>query len=199
MQWTEKLQEVPIIRIVGEVADRMGLETYVVGGYVRDLYLSRENKDIDFVCVGSGIELAQEVAKHIGGDMPVHVFKNFGTAMIKYEGEEIEFVGARKESYNFESRKPTVEEGSLEDDQRRRDFTINALALCINKNRWAELIDSFDGVADIKKKIIRTPLDPEITFSDDPLRMLRAIRFATQLGFDIAPDTLKRFRKINID
>jgi tRNA nucleotidyltransferase (CCA-adding enzyme) len=195
MQWTEKLQEVPIIKIVGEVADRMGLETYVVGGYVRDLYLGRENKDIDFVCVGSGIELAQEVAKHIGGDVPVHVFKNFGTAMIKYDGEEIEFVGARKESYNFESRKPTVEEGSLEDDQRRRDFSINALALCINQNRWAELIDSFEGVADIKKKIIRTPLDPEITFSDDPLRMLRAIRFATQLGFDIAPDTFEAIQK----
>lgn len=191
MQWTDKLLDVPIIQVVGQVADRIGVEAYVVGGYVRDLYMGRESKDIDFVCVGSGIELAQHVARHLGADVPVHVFKNFGTAMIKWEGEEIEFVGARKESYNFESRKPTVEEGTLMEDQLRRDFTINALAISINQATWGKLMDSFDGIQDIQRKVIRTPLDPTLTFSDDPLRMMRAIRFATQLGFDIAPETFE--------
>ena len=181
--------EHPIFRIVGEVGDRLGVETYVVGGYVRDIILKRPSKDIDFVCVGSGIGLAQGVAQALGHGAHVTVFKSFGTAQVKLDDLELEFVGARKESYRADSRKPLVEDGTLEDDQKRRDFTINALAIALNANRFGELIDPFDGVGDMKRKIMRTPQDPIITFSDDPLRMMRAVRFASQLNFDIEPDT----------
>lgn len=179
----------PIFKTVGTVADQLGLEAYVVGGYVRDLILKRPSKDIDFVCVGSGIALATAVAKALGPKVRVNIYKNFGTAQIAMDDLDLEFVGARKESYRSESRKPIVEDGTLEDDQQRRDFTMNALAICVNQSRFGELIDPFDGLADMKKKMIRTPLDPVITFSDDPLRMMRAIRFASQLNYDIDPDT----------
>lgn len=178
-----------IFRIVGSVADQLGVHAYVVGGYVRDLILHRPSKDIDFVCVGSGIALAQAVARALGPEVHVTVFKNFGTASIHYEDLELEFVGARKESYRTESRKPIVEDGTLDDDQKRRDFTINALAISLNENTYGELIDPFDGQGDMKRQMIKTPLDPIITFSDDPLRMMRAIRFASQLSYDIDPDT----------
>lgn len=180
-----------IFKTVGSVADQLGVEAYVVGGYVRDLILKRPSKDIDFVCVGSGIVLATAVAKALGPDVRVNIFKSFGTAQIPLEDLELEFVGARKESYRSDSRKPIVEDGTLEDDQRRRDFTMNALAICLNQARFGELIDPFDGTADMKKKMIRTPLDPVITFSDDPLRMMRGIRFASQLNYDIEPDTFQ--------
>jgi len=179
----------PIFKKVGETADQLNLETYVVGGFVRDLILKRPTTDVDFVCVGSGIELAQAVAKTLGPDIGVHVYKNFGTAHIPYQDFNLEFVGARKESYRGDSRKPIVENGTLEDDQVRRDFTINALAISLNAKTFGNLIDPFDGVSDMKKKIIRTPVDPVITFSDDPLRMMRAARFASQLNYDIEPDT----------
>lgn len=184
-----------IFKIISQVADEMQLETYVIGGFVRDLYLNRPSKDIDIVTVGSGIELAQKVAKQLRPKPGVNVFKNFGTAMLKYKNMEIEFVGARKESYQKDSRKPVVEDGSLQDDQNRRDFTINALALRLNHNQFGELLDSFDGVKDIQDKIIRTPLEPDITFSDDPLRMMRAIRFASQLNFEIESKTLQSITK----
>lgn len=179
----------PIFSAVKETADKLNLETYVVGGFVRDLLLKRPSKDIDFVCVGSGIELAKAVAKKLDKNIKVNVFKNFGTAMLKFKEWELEFVGARKESYRKESRKPIVEEGTLQDDQNRRDFTINTLALSMNTTNFGQLVDSFDGQKDIKRKVIKTPLEPGITFSDDPLRMMRAIRFAAQLKFDIDPDT----------
>lgn len=178
-----------IFQIIGSVADDLGIEAYVVGGYVRDLLLSRPSKDIDFVCVGSGIMLATEVARVLGPSVHVTVFKNFGTAQLRYGDLDLEFVGARKESYRHDSRKPIVEDGTLDDDQKRRDFTINAMAIRLNRQNFGELVDPFDGVADMKKKIIRTPLDPVITFSDDPLRMLRAVRFASQLNFDIEAET----------
>lgn len=178
----------PVFEKISKVADSMGLPTYVVGGFVRDLFLKRESKDIDFVCVGSGIGLAQAVAAALGPAVRVNVFQNFGTAQITYQDLDLEFVGARKESYRSESRKPIVEDGSLEDDQKRRDFTINALALSLNEKTFGDLIDPFNGVDDLKKKLIRTPLDPAITFSDDPLRMMRAVRFASQLNFDIDAD-----------
>ncbi len=174
---------------IGEVADRLGLETYVVGGYVRDIILKRTSKDIDFVCVGSGITLAREVAAALGPNAIVTIFKSFGTAQVKFEDLELEFVGARKESYRADSRKPIVEDGTLDDDQKRRDFSINAMAICLNKDRYGDLIDPFGGIDDIRKKIIRTPTDPKVTFSDDPLRMMRAVRFASQLNFDIEADT----------
>lgn len=173
---------------VGKAASLLGLETYVVGGYVRDLLLKRPCTDLDFVCVGSGIALAEEVARQLGG-LRVTVFKNFGTARIDWEGYALEFVGARKESYRYDSRKPIVEDGTLQDDQCRRDFTINAMAISLNRNTWGELVDPFGGIEELKRKNIRTPIAPEATFSDDPLRMMRAIRFATQLNFDIEPET----------
>ena len=176
---------------ISETADTLGLECYVVGGYVRDIFLERPSKDIDVVVVGSGIEMAQALGKHLGKGAHVSVFKNFGTAQVKYHGVEVEFVGARKESYQRDSRKPIVEDGTLEDDQNRRDFTINALAVCLNKDRFGELVDPFGGMNDLKEKTIRTPLDPDITFSDDPLRMMRCIRFATQLGFYIDDETFE--------
>lgn len=178
-----------VIGKVGEVADQLGLETYVVGGYVRDLILERSSKDIDFVCVGSGIALAEAVKEHLGKQAKLAVYKNFGTAAITIGEFELEFVGARKESYRSDSRKPIVEDGTLEDDQNRRDFTINALAISVNKERFGELIDPFGGVQHLQQKIIKTPLDPIVTFSDDPLRIMRAIRFASQLQFDIEPET----------
>lgn len=178
-----------IFRLISQTADEMNLECYLIGGYVRDFFLYRRSNDIDVVTVGKGIELAEAVAKRLGRNTRINVFKTFGTAQIKYKNYDIEFVGARKESYRFYSRKPVVEDGTLEDDQKRRDFTINAMAFCLNKERYGELIDPFNGMQDLKDLIIRTPLDPDITFSDDPLRMMRAIRFASQLGFDLYPDT----------
>jgi poly(A) polymerase len=178
-----------IFRLISQTADEMNLECYLIGGYVRDFFLYRRSNDIDVVTVGKGIELAEAVAKRLGRNTRINVFKTFGTAQIKYKNYDIEFVGARKESYRFDSRKPVVEDGTLEDDQKRRDFTINAMAFCLNKERYGELIDPFNGMQDLKDLIIRTPLDPDITFSDDPLRMMRAIRFASQLGFDLYPDT----------
>ena len=180
-----------VFKQIGAVADKLQLETYVVGGYVRDLILNRASKDIDFVCIGSGIALAQKVAETMGPSVRVTVFKSFGTAQIVYDDLELEFVGARKESYRQDSRKPIVENGTLDDDQKRRDFTINALAISLNKATYGDLIDPFQGQDDMKSKIIRTPLDPAITFSDDPLRMMRAVRFAAQLNFDIDADTFQ--------
>ena len=178
----------PVFHTVGSVADELGRECYAVGGYVRDLFLKRESKDIDFVTVGSGIEVARAVGKRIRGSH-VAVFKNFGTAQVKSRGIELEFVGARRESYQRDSRKPIVEDGTLDDDLARRDFTINAMAVCVNAGRFGELVDKYNGIADLHDGLIRTPLDPDVTFSDDPLRMMRAIRFATQLGFTIVEDT----------
>lgn len=175
--------------MIGEEADRLGLETYVIGGYVRDLILRRPSKDIDVVTVGSGIELARAVARRLGRRAHLSVFKNFGTAQVKLGDSEIEFVGARRESYRRDSRKPIVEDGTLEDDQNRRDFTINALALCLNNGRYGELVDPFGGLDDLEALRIVTPRDPDVTFSDDPLRMMRAVRFASQLGFDLDPET----------
>jgi len=179
----------PIFTTLSEVADSLGLECYVIGGYVRDLILERPSKDIDVVVVGSGIDMAQAVAKNLGKGVSLSIFKNFGTAQIKRGSLELEFVGARKESYSHDSRKPVVEDGSLEDDQNRRDFTINALAICLNKERFGELVDPFGGMRDLQTRIIRTPLDPDITFSDDPLRMMRCVRFAAQLNFFIEERT----------
>lgn len=177
------------LRLVADVASRLNGETYVVGGYVRDLILGRPSKDLDFVCVGSGIELASQVANAIGKDANLAVYKNFGTAAIHFQDIELEFVGARKESYRSDSRKPIVEDGTLADDQNRRDFTINAMAISLNKANLGELIDPFGGLEHMQSKIIKTPLEPGVTFSDDPLRIMRAIRFASQLNFDIEPDT----------
>ena len=177
------------LHLVGEEADRLGLECYVIGGYVRDLFLHRESKDIDVVVVGSGIQLAEAVTKRLGKGTHLAVFKTYGTAQVKKRDLELEFVGARRESYQHDSRNPIVENGTLEEDQNRRDFTINALAICLNNERYGELLDPFDGIGDLERCIIRTPLDPDITFSDDPLRMMRAIRFATQLGFNVYEET----------
>lgn len=184
-----------IFHQISETADELGLECYVVGGYVRDLYLQRPSKDIDVVVVGSGIQMAEALGKKLGKGAHISVFRNFGTAQVKYRQTEIEFVGARKESYQHNSRKPIVEDGTLEDDQNRRDFTINALAVCLNKERYGELVDPFDGLEDLRQGNIRTPLDPDITFSDDPLRMMRCIRFATQLNFYIEEETFASLRR----
>ena len=181
----------PIMHTVSEVADELGLECYVVGGYVRDIFLERPSDDIDCVVVGSGITMARAVAKRLGRKAHLSVFKNFGTAQVKYGKQELEFVGARRESYQRDSRKPIVEDGTLEDDQNRRDFTINAMAICLNKARFGELVDPFGGLDDLWDGIIRTPLDPDITFSDDPLRMLRCIRFATRFKFYIEEETFE--------
>lgn len=181
----------PVFRQIGAVADMMGQQCFVVGGYVRDLFLGRHSTDIDFVTVGSGIRLAEKVAMSFGPKTSIAVYSNFGTAQVKHGGLELEFVGARKESYSYDSRNPVVEDGTLDDDQKRRDFTVNAMAISLNETTFGELVDPFDGISDIGKKLIRTPLDPDVTFSDDPLRMMRAIRFATQLGFEIYPDTFE--------
>lgn len=179
----------PVFKTISGVADENGRECYVIGGFVRDIFLHRPSKDIDIVVVGSGIELAEKVAVELGKKAKLTVFKNFGTAQIKFKDIEIEFVGARKESYTRNSRKPVVEDGTLEDDQNRRDFTINALALCLNKNRFGELVDPFNGMIDLENFVLRTPLDPDITFSDDPLRMMRGIRFSAQLRFFLESNT----------
>ena len=194
MNLANKLEH-PIFNIITQAADELGLETYVIGGFVRDLILNRHQlKDIDFVCVGSGIELAERVAILHPEKPKVQVFKNFGTAMIKLKNLELEFVGARKESYRLDSRKPIVENGNLQDDQNRRDFTINALALQLNKKSFGKLLDPFNGLNDLERKIIRTPLEPNLTFSDDPLRMMRAIRFATQLNFTIEEESIQAIK-----
>lgn len=189
MNLKDRLDEHAVFARVADVAAKEGIATYVVGGYVRDLLLGRPSKDIDFTCVGSGIHLAQEVAKTFEEHVPLSVFKNFGTAMLKLQDWELEFVGARKESYRLESRKPIVEDGTLLEDLERRDFTINAMAISLNPENYGELLDPFGGVKDLKAKSIKTPLLPGITFSDDPLRMMRAVRFAAQLNFDIEADT----------
>lgn len=183
-----KILDKDIFHKISEAADSLQLECYVVGGYVRDLFLERPSNDIDVVVVGSGIQVASELKKMLGKKAHLSVFRNFGTAQVKYKDTEVEFVGARKESYQHDSRKPIVEDGTLEDDQNRRDFTINALAVCLNKDRFGELVDPFDGVYDMEDGIIATPLDPDVTFSDDPLRMMRCVRFATQLNFQIEPE-----------
>ncbi|MCD8282380.1 MAG: CCA tRNA nucleotidyltransferase, partial [Prevotella sp.] len=181
--------DTPLFRMIGSAADTIGVDCYVVGGYVRDLFLRRESNDIDVVVVGSGIDVAREFQKRLGRAAHLSVFRSFGTAQVKYRDVEVEFVGARKESYSRESRKPIVENGTLEDDQNRRDFTINALAICLNTDRFGMLVDPFDGLYDMEDGIIRTPLDADITFTDDPLRMLRCVRFAAQLNFFIADET----------
>ncbi|MBO5864396.1 MAG: CCA tRNA nucleotidyltransferase, partial [Paludibacteraceae bacterium] len=181
----------PIFRQISETADELGGECYVIGGYVRDLFLERPSNDIDVVVVGSGIAMAEALGRKLGRKAHVSVFRNFGTAQVKYGDLEIEFVGARRESYSHDSRKPIVEDGTLEDDQNRRDFTINAMALCLNGDRFGELVDPFYGREDLEDGIIATPLDPDITFSDDPLRMMRCIRFATQLNFYIEDETFE--------
>ena len=184
-----QLLDKDIFHTISEVADQLGVDCYVVGGYVRDIFLQRPSNDIDVVVVGSGIEVASALKQRLGKKAHLSVFRNFGTAQVKYKNTEVEFVGARKERYNHDSRKPIVEDGTLEDDQNRRDFTINAMAICLNANRFGELVDPFYGIEDLEDGIIRTPLDPDITFSDDPLRMLRCIRFATQLRFLIDDET----------
>ena len=204
-----------IFHQISHVADTMGVECYVVGGYVRDIFLERPSNDIDVVVVGSGIAVAEELKRQLGKKAHLSVFRNFGTAQVKINGPlavsswqlangqeqkakslEIEFVGARRESYSHDSRKPIVEDGTLEDDQNRRDFTINAMAICLNSKRFGELVDPFNGIADLEDGIIATPLDPEITFSDDPLRMMRCIRFATQLNFQIEDATFDALQRM---
>lgn len=185
----------PIFKVIGETADAMHHEVYVVGGFVRDLFLDRHSADLDFVTVGSGIELARAVAEKLGKKGRLTVYANYGTAQIRHKDLELEFVGARKESYTRDSRNPIVEDGTLDDDQKRRDFTINAMAICLNSARFGQLVDPFDGIADLEAGIIRTPLDPDVTFSDDPLRMMRAIRFATQLEFEILPATFEGIKR----
>ncbi|MDE5912792.1 MAG: CCA tRNA nucleotidyltransferase [Muribaculaceae bacterium] len=184
-----------ILRLVGRVADSLGLECHAVGGYVRDCFLKRASKDIDFVTVGSGIELAQAVARELGAGSHIAVFRNFGTAQVKWHDTELEFVGARRESYSHDSRKPIVEDGTLDDDLSRRDFTVNALAMSVNHNDFGRITDKFGGLGDMERRILRTPLDPDVTFSDDPLRMMRAIRFATQLRFSINAATFASITK----
>ena len=189
-----------IFHQISEAADRLGVECYVVGGYVRDIFLERPSNDIDVVVVGSGISVAEELKRMVGKKAHLSVFRNFGTAQVKFRQNgreyEVEFVGARKESYSHDSRKPIVENGTLEDDQNRRDFTINAMAICLNKHRFGELVDPFNGLADLEDGIIATPLEPGITFSDDPLRMMRCIRFATQLNFQIEDETFEALERM---
>jgi poly(A) polymerase len=185
----------PIFTIIQSIAETEYLDVYAIGGFVRDLLLKRNSNDVDIMVIGNGIELANKTAEKLSPDLMVTIFKRFGTAMFKYEGIEYEFVGARKESYSENSRKPAIEIGTLQDDQNRRDFTINAMAICLNKNNFGKIIDPFNGIEDLKNKTIRTPLDPSITFSDDPLRMLRAIRFACQLDFEINPKTLQAIKE----
>ena len=189
-----------IFHKISEAADHLGLECYVVGGYVRDIFLERPSNDIDVVVVGSGIALAEELKRRVGKSAHLSVFRNFGTAQVKFRQKgkeyEVEFVGARKESYSHDSRKPVVENGTLEDDQNRRDFTINAMAICLNKYRFGELVDPFNGLADLEDSIIATPLEPGITFSDDPLRMMRCVRFATQLNFTIEDETFEALQRM---
>ncbi len=185
----------PIFKTIADCANQLGVDAYVIGGFVRDIYLGRESKDIDVVTIGKGIELAELVYKQLGEEAHLSVFKNFGTAQVKINDLEIEFVGARKESYNRDSRKPIVEDGTLENDQDRRDFTINALAIGLSKSNFGKLLDPFNGVRDIENKILRTPLEPEVTYSDDPLRMMRAIRFSSQLGFTIEKESLEAISK----
>ena len=189
-----------IFHQISEAADSLGLECYVVGGYVRDIFLERPSNDIDVVVVGSGIKVAEELKRLVGKKAHLSVFKNFGTAQVKFRQKgveyEVEFVGARKESYSHDSRKPVVENGTLEDDQNRRDFTINAMAICLNRARFGELVDPFNGLADLEDGIIATPLEPGITFSDDPLRMMRCIRFATQLNFEIEQETFEALQRM---
>lgn len=199
----EELAEIldqPIFHQISEAADRLGVECYVVGGYVRDIFLERPSNDIDVVVVGSGIAVAEELKRMVGKKAHLSVFRNFGTAQVKFHQQgveyEVEFVGARKESYSHDSRKPVVEDGTLEDDQNRRDFTINAMAVCLNKKRFGELVDPFNGLADLEDGIIATPLEPGITFSDDPLRMMRCIRFATQLNFQIENETFDALERM---
>ena len=197
-----KILDKDIFHQISAVADRLGVECYVVGGYVRDIFLERPSDDIDVVVVGSGIEVATALKQQLGRKAHLSVFRNFGTAQVKISGGqknnalEVEFVGARKESYSHDSRKPIVEDGTLEDDQNRRDFTINAMAICLNHNRFGELVDPFNGIADLEDGIIATPLDPEVTFSDDPLRMMRCIRFATQLNFQIEEETFEALQRM---
>ena len=193
--FVQHFEQIAIFRMVQSAAIRLNVDTFVIGGYIRDLLLDRPCKDIDFMCLGDGLALAEAVAQQLGPKANVTLFKTFGTAMIHWQGFELEFVGARKESYQRESRKPFVEVGTLDDDQKRRDFTINALAVALYPFDGYTLIDPFDGLKDLKRKIIRTPLEPEITFSDDPLRMMRAIRFAAQLNFDIEPNTFEGITK----
>ena len=197
-----KILDKDIFHQISAVADRLGVECYVVGGYVRDIFLERPSDDIDVVVVGSGIEVATALKQQLGRKAHLSVFRNFGTAQVKISGGqknnalEVEFVGARKESYSHDSRKPIVEDGTLEDDQNRRDFTINAMAICLNHSRFGELVDPFNGIADLEDGIIATPLDPEVTFSDDPLRMMRCIRFATQLNFQIEEETFEALQRM---
>ena len=191
-----KILDKEIFHQISDVADQQGVECYVVGGYVRDIFLERPSDDIDVVVVGSGIEVAKGLKQLLGKRAHLSVFRNFGTAQVKYHDIEVEFVGARKESYSHDSRKPIVENGTLEDDQNRRDFTINAMAICLNKSRFGELVDPFNGIADLEDGIIATPLDPEVTFSDDPLRMMRCIRFATQLNFQIESETFDALQRM---
>ncbi|WP_455101239.1 CCA tRNA nucleotidyltransferase [Prevotella denticola] len=190
-----RLLDKDIFHHISGAADKLGLECYVVGGYVRDLFLERPSNDIDVVVVGSGIQVASDLKSVLGKKAHLSVFRNFGTAQVKYKDTEVEFVGARKESYSHDSRKPVVEDGTLEDDQNRRDFTINALAVCLNRERFGELVDPFGGVDDLWDGIIRTPLDPDVTFSDDPLRMMRCVRFATQLNFLIEDETFEALER----
>lgn len=189
--YLEEIQSNPILNMVSEISESSEIESYVIGGYVRDLFLGRSRKDIDIVCLSSGIELAHKVKEALGENANIAIYKNFGTAAVHFEGNEIEFVGARKESYRADSRKPIVEDGTLEDDQNRRDFTINALAIALTGDNKGCLLDPFGGLKHLDEKLIKTPLDPKKTFSDDPLRILRAIRFASQLTFDIEPDTFQ--------
>ncbi len=195
MNYGHLLESYPVLQQIKVIADQLQLGTYVVGGFVRDLFLKRNCSDIDIVCLGSGIAVAKAVARAVGKPEEIAVYSNFGTAKVRWEEWDLEFVAARKESYCQDSRNPVVKGGTLSDDQSRRDFTINTLAICLNKDRWGELVDPFGGIEDLQRKVIKTPLEPEKTFSDDPLRMLRAVRLSVQLGMTVAPDTIRAIRQ----